>query len=295
MFNEENEVRVLVEVLQRDARQDAANLYFIDIRGVRVLNREEELDLARLVKQGDAKSKDLFIKHNLRLVVSVAKQYIRKCRSLAFSDLIQEGNCGLLTALEYFDPERGFKFSTYAVWWIRQAISRSIDEQDSIIHLPVEVARLKKQLFYEGERFVLQYGRAPTEVEMSAILGVTCARLAELHFSGNVNTSIDAGCGDGDDSNLHHLIVDEHAAMPDELIERSSRRKALQKFLSTVLDPKEKEIIELLFGFDESEGELDLASIAKKLGITRERANQTHRQALRKLQYAAWKEEDLAF
>lgn len=280
-----NEASVSTEMLQEDAGSDPSCLYFIDIKSTAVLSREEEATLARRVKKGDMQAKDLFIRHNLRLVVSIAKHYIRRCRKLAFSDLIQEGNCGLLKALDRFDPERGFRFSTYATDWIHAEISYSIDKNDALIYLPRDVIQLKRRLFFAEEQFVSQYGRAPTDVELSGALGITRKRLAALYLSGYANTSLDAGYSDDDDddANLHQFIIDENVAAPEESTEQSLLRKAVQEFLSTTLDPREKAIVEMLFGFDESEGALNLSVIATKFGLSDKHIRRVYRKALRKL------------
>jgi RNA polymerase primary sigma factor len=274
--------------LHLSAGRDPLDQYLSEIKGTPVLSREAELDLIARVRRGEAGTKDLFIKHNLRLVISIAKGYVRRCRSLSFLDLIQEGNIGLLEALERFDPKRGCKFSTYATWWIHQAIIRSLDEDDAPIYLPLAVMKLKRDIYFAEEKFFLEHGRVPTESEIVALVDVKPEQLAEIRLSGYVSASLDDRLNDEDESgNLHHLIIDETSIDSDEGIARLQLRENLQRFLSTVLNPREQEIIGRLFGFNEQVGAQSITEVARILKVTPERIRQLSKKAMRKIQHAA--------
>ena len=270
------------------AGRDPLNQYLSEIKGMPVLSREAELDLIARVRRGETGAKDLFIKHNLRLVISIAKGYIKRCRSLSFLDLIQEGNIGLLKALKRFDPERGCKFSTYATWWIDQAIKRSLDEDNALIYLPGSVIQLKRDIYFAEEKFFLEHGRVPTESEIIALVDIDLERLAEIRLSGYVSVSLDDSLDDEDESgDLHHLIADENSIDVIEGIKQLQLRKNLQRFLAAVLKPREQEIISMLFGLNEEEDDQSITEVAKKFGVTPERIRQLSKKAMRKIQHAA--------
>ena len=277
-------------VLRSEASgMDSLRLYFLEIRGTAVLSREEEGVLARQAKTGDARAQELFLRHNLRLVVSIARRHVRRCRSLTLADLIQEGNIGLFKAFEKFDVDRGFKFSTYATWWIRQAIGRAIHDQDNDIYLPIEVRNLKYQCQVIEEEFVVKHGREPSDDEVCALLGVSRSRLSEICDARSYSASLDETIGN-DDSDRYDVIPDD-APTPED----TSNHEMMCRTLGTLMDrvfgeyPKEREVIEKAYGLN-GEDQMDLSEIADELGVTREKVNQTLNKAERRLKNMAQKE-----
>lgn len=280
--------------LQRDAKQDASRLYFIEIMNIPVLDREEQVCLARRIRAGDDKAKELFIKHNLRLVVMIARQYISRCRTLSFEDLIQEGNIGLLRAVEDFDPERGIKFSTYAFLWIRQRIRRVIAENDTLIRLPAGVMNLRNALYHTEKEFVADYGRLPTDRELGARMNVSVDKVNQARFSGHACVSLDETVGE--DSNLHDFMAGEAENHPEAVVDQNQLQQAVRNFLSDTLNVRERQIIEMVFGFDTGEEAVDFVVVAKRLGLTRETVRSTYERALRKMkQHSFGKQEVWGF
>jgi RNA polymerase primary sigma factor len=265
--------------------RDPIRIYLDEIRRTRLLTAEEELDLARKVSEGDEDARGLMIESNLRLVVNIAKRYMN--RGLPLLDLIEEGNMGLIRAVEKFDYERGFRFSTYATWWIRQAIERAIVNQARIIRLPVHVSEDITLILKTERRLVQELGCDPTMQDVAERLGLPLTKVQYIYQLVRRTSSIETPIGEDDDQELMDLIQDEKAVMPSEQIEDERRLSLILSWLDELLE-NEKEIIVLRFGLDNGEPKT-LESIGQRYGVTRERIRQIEASALRKLRRIAFK------
>lgn len=279
-------LEISTDALRQDAGADSVRQYFIDIRNTPILKPEEELLLARLMRTGDACARVKFIQHNLRLVVSIARKYVFRCQAMSFPDLIQEGNFGLFKAVDRFDPERGCKFSTYATWWITQAIKDAIKNTDRTIYLPDGIIELKSKLFRQEAVFLEKNGRKPTDREMSALLGITLDRLKQVRFAEDANASLDASFSQDEEGSFYDLTPDACVVDPEVSLDQSRLRESMQKLLSTVLIPEEKKLIEMLFGLDEFGEPMSMIEAAEELGMSRERTKTMYKNAMRKLSYS---------
>lgn len=261
------------------ASRDPIRIYLDDIRRTKLLTAEEELQLARKVSKGDEDARCLMIESNLRLVVNIAKRYMN--RGLPLLDLIEEGNLGLIRAVEKFDYKRGFRFSTYATWWIRQAIERSIVNQARIIRLPVHVSEDITSVLKAERKLFQQLGKDPTAQDIADHLELPLAKVQYIYQLVRRTSSIETPIGEDDDQELMDLIPDEKAVMPSEKIEDERRVALIFKWLNELLE-NEKDIIILRFGLDDGEPKT-LESIGQRYGVTRERIRQIEASALRKL------------
>ena len=272
---------------------DPVQLYLDEIGSQRLLTADEELSLARTYRAnprspaGQAARRRL-IEANLRLVVSIAARY--QNRGLAFGDLIQEGNIGLFRAVDRFDPERGFRFSTYATWWIRQAVTRSVAERGRAIRLPVHLNDLLGQVARVTARLQQELGRDPTVVELARALDVEPKRLAETMARAVEPTSIEAELTE-EGATLADMLADEEHPSTEEFVERSELEETLAIALDA-LDPRERAVITLRFGIDGSPPKT-LAQIGQLLGMSKERVRQIEERSLRKLRSGSLAE-DLA-
>ena len=257
-----------------------ANLavYLREIARIKLLSREEEAELARRYRGGDEGAKERLVEANLRLVVQVARRYLN--RGLPLSDLIEEGNIGLLRAVEKFDPERGLRFSTYAVWWIRQAVARALANQARTIRLPVHVELLLGRYKREHQRLTQTLGRAPTAAEMAQALGTSEDQVEELEELRLQPVSLDAPVGD-DSRRVVDTIPDESADPADLLTRLFQKRGELAAVLDD-LAPNERMVLRRRFGLDGDEPET-LEAIGKRLDYSRERIRQIEAAGLRKL------------
>jgi len=258
---------------------DPIKAYLKDVRPIPLLKPEEEIELARRVQKGDKKARDKMIRSNLRLVISIAKRYVNL--GVPLSDLIEEGNIGLMRGVEKFDPERGFRFSTYAAWWIKQGISRGIIDQGKMIRVPVymneEILKYKKAI----EKLRHKYKRNPTQSEISKKLKVTVARVRELENSIAKMSSLDAPIGEGGDGQVIDIIEDERIVSPEEQMEGFLSKERTAEVLE-MLNARERRIIELRYGLVDGE-QRTLAEIAKILGVSRERIRQIESATLNKI------------
>jgi RNA polymerase primary sigma factor len=260
--------------------EDAVRLYLHNIGRVALLTREDEVRLAKRVEQNDMSAKSALIEANLRLVVSVAKRY--QGRGLTLLDLIQEGNMGLIRAVEKFDWRRGFKFSTYATWWIRQSMTRALADQSRTIRIPVhmverlnKVARARRELSQELER-------DPTPVEIGAKVEMPPDKVEELLKMSQDPVSLQAPVGAGEDTaEFGDFISDEARDRPEELVSKTLRDENVAELLDG-LPPRERRVIELRYGID-PEGPMTLEDIGKKVGLTRERVRQIEVKTLQML------------
>jgi len=259
--------------------RDSIRIYLDEIRKTRLLSAEEELELAKRVSEGDEEARCHMIESNLRLVVNIAKRYMN--RGLPLLDLIEEGNMGLIRAVEKFDYERGFRFSTYATWWIRQAIERAIVNQARIIRLPVHVSEDITTVLKAERKLVQELGRDPTAEDVAERLNLPLNKVQYIYQLVKRTSSIETPIGEDDDQELMDLIQDEKAIMPSEQIEEKKRLTLVMSWLDELLD-NEREIIILRFGLDDGEPKT-LESIGQRYGVTRERIRQIEASALRKL------------
>ncbi len=260
---------------------DALKQYLRDIRKYPLLTFEEEQDLGKRVHGGDRAAKARMIESNLRLVVSMAKKYIN--RGLPFLDLIEEGNLGLIRAVEKFLPEKGFRFSTYATWWIKQSIERAIMNQTRTIRLPVHVTEELGRYTRVMRRLNQELKREPNAEEIAKKMRVSVKKARSLAEVAKETFSLDVLVGDNDDNSLKDLIVDEASPSPLAAVAEKSERRYLHELLER-LTANEREVIEMRFGLRNETPET-LNGIGRKHGITRERVRQIEAQALKKLRY----------
>lgn len=265
-----------------DASDDSVRLYLREIGKIPLLSAEEELELAQRVVAGDKRAKDKMAEANMRLVVSIAKRY--SGRGLDFLDLIQEGNTGLLRAVEKFDPDKGFKFSTYATWWIRQAITRAIADQARTIRIPVHMVETINKLLRTQRRMTQELNREPTIDELAKELEMEPEKVEYVMKIKQDITSLDAGVGrDGDeeDSVLRDFIEDEESATPEESAASQLLKEQVQEILSTLSD-REQKIIKMRFGLENGKSHT-LEEVGQEFAVTRERIRQIEAKALAKL------------
>lgn len=265
-----------------DASDDSVRLYLREIGKIPLLNSEEELALAKRVIEGDKRAKDKMAEANMRLVVSIAKRY--SGRGLDFLDLIQEGNTGLLRAVEKFDPEKGFKFSTYATWWIRQAITRAIADQARTIRIPVHMVETINKLLRTQRRMTQELNREPTIEELAIELEIEPAKVEYVIKIKQDITSLDAGVGrDGEDEDsvLGDFIEDGDSATPEESATSQLLKEQVQSVLSTLSD-REQKIVKMRFGLENGKSHT-LEEVGREFAVTRERIRQIEAKALAKL------------
>lgn len=265
-----------------DASDDSVRLYLREIGKIPLLNSEEELALAQRVVAGEKKAKDKMAEANMRLVVSIAKRY--SGRGLDFLDLIQEGNTGLLRAVEKFDPDKGFKFSTYATWWIRQAITRAIADQARTIRIPVHMVETINKLLRTQRRMTQELNREPTIEELGKELEMEPEKVEYVMKIKQDITSLDAGVGrDGDDEDsvLRDFIEDEDGKTPEQSAAEQLLREQVQAILSTLSD-REQKIIKMRFGLENGKSHT-LEEVGQEFAVTRERIRQIEAKALAKL------------
>jgi len=258
---------------------DSVRVYLKEIARHKLLNGREEIELARALKRGDQLARRRLIQANLRLVVSIAKRY--KNHGLSFQDLVQEGSLGLMRAVEKFDPEKGNKFSTYATWWIRQAVTRALANKSRTIRVPVHMNEVINKLRKSARDFSQELGRVPTPDELSELSGLSKEKVMLAFGSAKVPLSLDSLCGEESDSTLADLIEDSEGTLPDE----AAAAKLLHGHLSDVLaelTDREKEIIQLRYGLN-SNRSFSLEELGKTLHMSREQVRQIELRAMQKL------------
>ena len=258
---------------------DPVRTYLKEIGGVSLLSAKDEVRLAKLIEKGDQDAKNALIEANLRLVVSIAKRYMG--RGLNLLDLIQEGNMGLIRAVEKFDYRKGFKFSTYATWWIRQAVSRAIADQARTIRIPVHMVDAINRVTRMQRQLVQDLGRQPTPAEIGRELELSADKVDELLELARETVSLEAPMGDTEAS-LADFIEDEHTRQPDHVAARKIMKEDLAKTLSG-LPERERKIIELRYGLNGNEP-MTLEQVGHEFGVTRERIRQMEIRTLRRLQ-----------
>ena len=262
-----------------EALTDALALFLKQIGRVELLTAAQEVELAKRIERGDPRAKNEMIEANLRLVVSIAKRY--RNQGLPFLDLIQEGTIGLVRAAEKFDYRRGFKFSTYATWWIRQAVARALADKSRTIRMPVHVVEKLNRIGRVERELRSQLGRDPNPAEVAAAAGLTEDEVQQILRAAQAPISLEKPVGDEEESELGHFIEDELAARPDEAAEASLRNETLAQAL-TALSPRERRVLELRFGLN-GEQPRTLDEVGRSFNVTRERIRQIENQSLKKL------------
>ena len=260
---------------------DPVRMYFKEIGKVPLLSAEEERELAIRIEQGDEEAKKKLCESNLRLVVSIARRYLN--RGLSFLDLIQEGNLGLIKAVEKFDYTKGYKFSTYATWWIRQAITRSIADQARTIRIPVHMVETINKLIRISRQLLQEYGREPTSEEIAREMGISVEKVREIKKISQDPVSLETPIGEEEDSHLGDFIPDEDIPSPVDAAAYSMLQKQLREVLDT-LSEREKKVLILRFGLDDGRPRT-LEEVGREFNVTRERIRQIEAKALRKLRH----------
>ena len=260
---------------------DPVRMYLKEIGKVPLLTAEEEIEIAKRLEAGDESAKQKLAEANLRLVVSIAKRYVG--RGMLFLDLIQEGNLGLIKAVEKFDYRKGFKFSTYATWWIRQAITRAIADQARTIRIPVHMVETINKLIRVSRQLLQEYGREPTPEEIAKEMGITEAKVREIIKIAQEPVSLETPIGEEEDSHLGDFIPDEDAPAPAEAASFALMKEQLMDVLDT-LTPREEKVLRLRFGLDDGH-QRTLEEVGKEFNVTRERIRQIEAKALRKLRH----------
>ena len=269
------------DVLDGVSTEDPVRMYLKEIGNVPLLTSEQEVRLAKLVEQGDQDAKNQLTEANLRLVVSIAKKYVG--RGMPFLDLIQEGNMGLMKAVDKFDYTKGYKFSTYATWWIRQAITRGIADTGRTIRVPVHMVETINKTLRMSRQLLQELGREPTPAEVADKLGVPESRVREVLKISRDPVSLDTPIGEEDDSHLGDFIEDDTALSPADSATFSMLREELNTALSS-LTSREREVVTLRFGLEDGRART-LEEVGREFNVTRERIRQIEAKALRKLRH----------
>ena len=278
---EEVEEEVDLSIPEGIAIDDPVRMYLKEIGKVPLLSSEEEIELALRIEQGDQYAKKKLAEANLRLVVSIAKRYVG--RGMLFLDLIQEGNLGLIKAVEKFDYRKGFKFSTYATWWIRQAITRAIADQARTIRIPVHMVETINKLIRVQRQLLQELGRDPFPEEISKVMDLPVEKVREIQKIAQEPVSLETPIGEEEDSHLGDFIPDDEAPAPAEAAAFTMLKEQLINVLDT-LTPREEKVLRLRFGLDDGRART-LEEVGKEFNVTRERIRQIEAKALRKLRH----------
>ena len=275
------EVNVDVSAPKGVTIDDPVRMYLKEIGKVQLLTADEEIDLAKKMEAGDEYTKKRLCEANLRLVVSIAKRYVG--RGMLFLDLIQEGNLGLIKAVDKFDYRKGYKFSTYATWWIRQAITRSIADQARTIRIPVHMVETINKLIRVSRQLLQTLGREPTPEEISREMGITVDKVREIQKIAQEPVSLETPIGEEEDSHLGDFIPDDDVPAPSEAAAFSMLKEQLVEVLNTLTD-REQKVLKLRFGLDDGRTRT-LEEVGREFDVTRERIRQIEAKALRKLRH----------
>ncbi|MCM8800059.1 MAG: RNA polymerase sigma factor RpoD/SigA [Candidatus Omnitrophica bacterium] len=259
---------------------DSIKAYLRDIKDIPLLSPQQEIELSKRAKKGDKLARDQLIRSNLRLVINIAKRYMHF--GIPLIDLIEEGNMGLMRAVDKFNPSKGFRFSTYAAWWIRQSITRAIFEQQKVIRMPIYINELINRWKKTQEKLSHKLKRIPTNEEIAKKMGLSKAKMEELvSWLSSTTLSLEAPVGEDEESQVKDLVEDKTVVSPDKEISRFLDRERIDNLLEK-MTPRERQILDMRFGI--MDGNIyTLAQIAKKFGISRERVRQIEEQALKKL------------
>lgn len=277
----EEDVEIDLSVPEGIAIDDPVRMYLKEIGRVPLLSAEEEVELAMRIEQGDEEAKRRLAEANLRLVVSIAKRYVG--RGMLFLDLIQEGNLGLIKAVEKFDYRKGYKFSTYATWWIRQAITRAIADQARTIRIPVHMVETINKLIRVTRQLLQELGREPLPEEIAGQMEISVERVREIQKISQEPVSLETPIGEEEDSHLGDFIEDQDAPAPAEAASFRLLKEQLEEVLET-LTPREEKVLRLRFGLDDGRART-LEEVGHVFGVTRERIRQIEAKALRKLRH----------
>ena len=281
---ESKEAPVIMDdnILTKDLTiNDPVRMYLKEIGQIKLLSMEEELELADRILAGDEQAKTILAEANLRLVVSIAKRYVG--RGMLFLDLIQEGNIGLMKAVDKFDVTKGYKFSTYATWWIRQAITRAIADQARTIRVPVHMVETINKLARIQRQLTLELNREPSEEELAAKMNMSVDKIRDIYKISQEPVSLETPIGEEDDSHLGDFIKDESNASPEEYATNEMLKDEIDEVLLTLTEREEK-VIRLRFGLDDGKSKT-LEEVGQLFGVTRERIRQIEAKALRKLRH----------
>ena len=278
---EEVRIEETSEVLEGVSTEDPVRMYLKEIGNVPLLTSEQEVELARRVEEGDPEAKKALTEANLRLVVSIAKKYVG--RGMPFLDLIQEGNMGLMKAVDKFDYTKGYKFSTYATWWIRQAITRGIADTGRTIRVPVHMVETINKTLRMTRQLLQELGREPTPEEVAEKLGVPASRVREVLKISRDPVSLDTPIGEEDDSHLGDFIEDDTALSPADSATFSMLKEELSNALESLTE-RERQVVKLRFGLEDGRART-LEEVGKEFNVTRERIRQIEAKALRKLRH----------
>lgn len=271
----------LLSTLEDKKPADPVRMYLKEIGRIPLLTREEEIKLAKQVDKGNLRAKGKLITSNLRLVVSIAKKYIG--RGMSFLDLIQEGNKGLIRAVEKYDWKKGYKFSTYATWWIRQAITRAIADQARTIRIPVHMVETINKLVRTSRRLMQELGREPTPEEIGKEMDLEPVKVREIMKISQKTTSLETPVGDDEDSYLGDFIPDETSVTPYDLTSKKLLKENLEEVLAA-LSEREAKVLKMRFGLGGKRA-MTLEEVGREFGVTRERIRQIEAKALRKLKH----------
>jgi len=261
--------------------EDHVKMYLKDIGKVRLLSGEEEVELAKRIAEGDVEARNTLVEANLRLVVSIAKKYIG--RGMGFLDLIQEGNSGLIKAVEKFDYTKGYKFSTYATWWIRQAITRALADQSRTIRIPVHMVETMHRIQRCARQLLQENGREASTEEIAELSGLPADKVREIMQMAQEPICIDSPVGEDEESSIGEFIADEASPEPDEIVGKTMLKEQISEVLKTLTD-REENVIRMRFGLDDGIPRT-LEEVGKEFNITRERIRQIEAKALRKLRH----------
>jgi len=277
----EEEARLAAEV--REVSTDALQLFLKDIGKVELLTAAEEVELAKRIERGDHRAKQEMVEANLRLVVSIAKRY--RNQGLPFLDLIQEGTIGLVRAAEKFDWRKGYKFSTYATWWIRQAVARALADKGRTIRMPVHVVEKLNKIVRSERKLRGELSREPTPVEIAVDVDLPLDEVEQILRTSQAPVSLEKPVGDEDESEFGHFLTDENAPLPDEAADVTLRQELLRAILGT-LSHRERRVLELRYGLG-GEQPRTLDEVGRTFNVTRERIRQIENQSLKKLRALA--------
>lgn len=269
------------QLLKEVNMDDPVKMYLKDIGKVPLLAADEEIELAKKMLDGDEESKRKLSEANLRLVVSIAKRYMG--RGMLFLDLIQEGNLGLMKAVEKFDYQKGFKFSTYATWWIRQAITRAIADQARTIRIPVHMVETINKQIRVSRTLLQEFGREPTPEEIAKYMGISEDKVREIQKIAQDPVSLETPIGEEEDSHLGDFLEDETSTAPSDMVAFTLLKEQLIGVLDT-LTPREEKVLRLRYGIDDGRPRT-LEEVGKEFNVTRERIRQIEAKALRKLRH----------
>jgi RNA polymerase primary sigma factor len=279
----EEEDAVAEEVEAQEVSTDALQLFLKDVGRVDLLTAAQEVELAKRIERGDHRAKQEMVEANLRLVVSIAKRY--RNQGLPFLDLIQEGTIGLVRAAEKFDYRKGFKFSTYATWWIRQAVARALADKARTIRMPVHVVEKLNKIVRSERKLRAELGREPLSVEIARDLDLTPDEVDQIRRTAQSPVSLEKPVGDEEESEFGHFITDESVPLPEEAAEVTMRKETLEKILGQ-LSQRERRVLELRYGLN-GEHPRTLDEVGRAFNVTRERIRQIENQSLKKLRALA--------